>query len=200
MKVGKGGPLSQTDLEFLGYREIHEHKPWEFNLSERCRVFDGTASAGISKAEHWFIYLLADATNKDIEGAVTCAGSGVFPRGQLFVVVPKSLSVRRALAQCAGSAELVVFEDLMWGRIRELFTGYLKTRLSGMQEQKAGIQYVARKPSRMRLTAEACRSRRRAFSMWSLHSPAQRGKQILPSGTLSTSSQRHQPTTLASPS
>ena len=142
MKVGKGGPLSQTDLEFLGYREIHEHKPRGFELSERCRVFDGTASAGISKAKHWFIYLLADASNNDIEGVVACARSGVFSQEQLFVVVPKSLSVRKSLAQWAGRDQLVVFEDLMWERIRELFTRYLNARLIGMQEQKEGIQYV----------------------------------------------------------
>ena len=143
MNVGKGGPLSQTDLEFLGYREVHEHQSRDFSLSNRCRVFDGTAAAGVSSVKHWFIYLLADASNKDIEDVVACARSGAFPLEQPFVVVPKSLSVRRGLVQWVGSPrKLVVFEDLMWGRIKELFAGYLKARLSGMREHKAGIQYV----------------------------------------------------------
>ena len=142
MKIGKGGPLSQTDLEFLGYRDVTEHEPQDFGLSERCRVFDATASAGISSAQHWFIYLLADASNRDIEVMAACVGSGIFELKQLFVVVPSSLSSRRALTQWPYSAQVVVFEDLMWRRIRGLFAGYLEARLSHLQEQKAGIQYV----------------------------------------------------------
>ena len=142
MKIGKGGPLSRTDLEFLGYRDVNEHGPQDFGLSERCRVFDATASAGIASAQHWFIYLLADASNRDIEGMAACVGSGIFEPRQLFVVVPSSLSSRRALSQWPYSAQLVVFEDLMWKRIRGLFAGYLEAQLSHLQEQKAGIQYV----------------------------------------------------------
>ena len=142
MKVNKGGPLSRTDLEFLGYRAVKEHEPWDFELSDRCRVFEGTAVAGISSARHWFIYLLAGASNKDIQSVLSCARIGIFQPEQLFVVVPKSLSVRRALVDVAGSAQLEVFEDLMWKRIRDLFTPYLEVRLSGMQSYKAGIQYV----------------------------------------------------------
>ena len=143
MKEGKGGPLSTTDLKFLGYSEVKKQTPSDFALPGRCRVFAATTPAGISSAQHWFIYLLADCTNDDLVKVERSLKSGLFEGEEYHIVVPKSLFSRKALQPLKGPDRSVhVFEDLMWSKIHQEFGGYMQGLRKQLDDLKAGISYV----------------------------------------------------------
>ncbi|MDD9972723.1 MAG: NACHT domain-containing protein [Candidatus Poribacteria bacterium] len=139
MKVSKGGPLSKTDLEYLGYSKIEEHSLGDFSLPQRCRVFDATAPAGIGIVRHWFVYILADSTNRDLEDVVFALNGGLFKDEVCYIVIPRSLSDRNALAPIKS---VHIFEDLMWEKIRQEFTPYMARVGNLVNELKAGIPYI----------------------------------------------------------
>ena len=141
-KDGKSGPLSETDLEFLGYSTISTHQPSEFGLPERCRIFDAVAPAGVTTVRHWFIYALSDCTNNDIEKISSALNGDIFENEICQIVVPKSLSNRGTLISANYPHSVHVFEDLMWRRINQEFKPYmdrLNDRINGL---KSGIPYV----------------------------------------------------------
>ena len=139
---GRSGPLSRTDLAFLGYTDIHQHKSVDFGLRDRCRVFDGTVEAGVAQPRHWFIYLLADATNADIHDAARAVAGPMFEEEDIFVVIPKSLQGRKAIKDDFDAKQLRIFEDLMWERIRREFNPYMVNLGAQLRDLKAGIPYI----------------------------------------------------------
>ena len=139
MKDSKGGPLSKTDLEFLGYSEVEEHSPGDFALPQRCRVFDATTTAGISRVRHWFVYLLADCTNRDMEDIASALKNDIFKNEDYYIVIPRSLSRRPALTPIKP---VHIFEDLMWNKIHQEFTPYMERVGNLVNDLKAGIPYI----------------------------------------------------------
>ena len=141
-KDGRSGPLSHPDLAFLGYTDVHRHRPADLGLRDRCRVFDGTVEAGVAQPRHWFVYLLADATNADIQDAARGISGPPFDKEDVFVVIPKSLQGRRAIQDNFDAKKLRIFEDLMWERIRREFRPYMANLGAHLLDLKAGIPYI----------------------------------------------------------
>jgi len=151
MKDGKGGPLSETDLEFLGYLNV---KPYpnvkneqDFGLPEHCRVFCATASAGISHVNHWFVYLLAECTNDDLKKVESqLKDRRLFENETCYIVVPKTLSKRPAFKSLKRAIESPmeahVFEELMWTKISQAFDKYMNDTRDQIKYFKTGISYI----------------------------------------------------------
>lgn len=139
MKDSKGGPLSKTDLEFLNYSDVEEHPPTDFALPQRCRVFDATTPAGISSVRHWFIYLLADCSNHDMEDIASALKNDVFKNEEYYIVIPRSLSRRPSLTPIKP---VRIFENLMWDKIHREFTPYMERVGNLVNDLKAGIPYI----------------------------------------------------------
>ena len=152
MKNEKAGPLSETDLRFLDYYKIKSEKPVDLRLPARCRVFNAVAQAGIDEIRHWFIYLLRDCSNSDIEQVKFVLGdeNGLFKNELCYVVVPKMISDRVALQPLKNVAKVLVFEDLIWSQINKKFGRYMEKfqeRIKGLSTEIHYIEPPARKQS-----------------------------------------------------
>ena len=139
----KSGPLSTTDLEFLGYSEVKQEAPGRFSLPDRCRVFDATAHAGIGSVRHWFIYLLGDCTNDDLKKVESVLKNDLFGDEECHIVIPKTLSSRSVIGSMKKFHNQVhVFEDLMWSKIQREFEEYIRALRGRVDNLKMDIPYV----------------------------------------------------------
>ena len=139
----KSGPLSKTDLEFLGYSEIERKTPGNFSLPDRCRVFDATARAGIGSIRHWFVYLLGECTSDDLKKVESALKSDLFRDKECHIVIPKSLSSRSVIRSMIKSHNQVhMFEDLIWSKIQQVFEEYIRDLRGRVDNLKMHIPYV----------------------------------------------------------
>ena len=139
----KSGPLTTTDLEFLGYSEIEQKTPGNFSLPDRCRVFGATARAGIRDVRHWFVYLLGDCTNDDLKKIGSSLKGDLFRNEECHIVIPKSLSSRSIIKSMKESYNQVyIFEDLMWSKIQREFEEYIRDLRGRVDNLKMDIPYV----------------------------------------------------------
>ena len=148
-KIGKSGPLVDTDLKFLGYHEVESKKAEDFGLGQTpCRVFEAHIRAGIAEDTHWFIYLLARCSDEDIrhtESVVTGKNS-LFEREKCYIVVPKSLFDQdaNAIKQLKKANRVYCFDDLMWKKIQEIFSEYIQKQATRIKDLQA--KYYVEEP------------------------------------------------------
>ena len=128
-KVGKSGPLAEIDLEFLGYHDVEKMNSQDFGLQQQlCRVFKTRIRAGIAEDIHWFIYLLTGCRDEDIrnvESAVLDVRS-IFEEEKCYIVIPESMSGRKALKRLEDKGLVYVFENLMWEKVQQAFSEYIQ--------------------------------------------------------------------------
>ena len=127
-KDGKTGPLSAADLKFLGYEVEDRSKDLgDFGLPpfQHCRLFNAVIRAGIDKISSWFVYLLSDCPNDDIECVKRALESDVFKGERCHIVAPQSVYERTTLQPLKRDFSVHAYEDLMWTRVRQAFEGYM---------------------------------------------------------------------------
>ena len=135
-RQGRSGPLTQTDLELLGYHQIVPLS----NDGGRFRLFVAQTRAGIGNSTHAFVYPLTTAREQDIREIERLVVDGVLKRShdpdEIYVVVPKGLQNRPKLNS------VHIYEDLMWGKIEADFSEYMERFQKGMEDLMRGIYYV----------------------------------------------------------
>ena len=136
-KPGKSGPLTQADLELLGY-----HKITPLQTTGQFRLFVARTRAGIGEAAHAFVYPLTTAQEHDISQVEKMVAANVLGRDQgvseTYVVIPKGLQIRPK----PGQGNLVVYEDLMWEKIQADFSEYMEEFQQSTETLLRGVSYV----------------------------------------------------------
>ena len=131
----KSGPLTQVDLEILGYRKITR-----LPAEGRFRLYIAQTRAGIGHSTHAFVYPLASAEEQDIQEIERLVTDGVLKRShdpdKIYVVVPKGLQSKPKLES------IYIYEDLMWKKIEADFSEYMERSRQGMEDLMRGIYYV----------------------------------------------------------
>ena len=131
----KSGPLTQVDLEILGYRKITR-----LPAEGRFRLYIAQTRAGIGHSTHAFVYPLVSAEEQDIQEIERLVTDGVLKRShdpdKIYVVVPKGLQSKPKLES------IYIYEDLMWTKIEADFSEYMERSRQGMEDLMRGIYYV----------------------------------------------------------
>ena len=128
-KVGKSGPLVETDLEFLGYHNVKREPPQDFGChQQRCRIFKAHIRAGITEHIHWFVYLLTECIDEDIRNVeeAVLGKRSIFAEEKCYIVIPESMSGRNVLTQLKDKDRVYVFEELMWEKVQQAFSEYIQ--------------------------------------------------------------------------
>ncbi|MFO1205185.1 MAG: NACHT domain-containing protein [Burkholderiales bacterium] len=112
--------FTSEDLELLGYVSAEEVATPGAQGFTRFRAI---AQAGLEQIEFHFIYIKADCSAEQL----AIASSHALPGTTTYVVHPRSLKlVRSTLDRTFGKrARIHEVEDLIWGRLNQLFTEYL---------------------------------------------------------------------------
>ena len=148
-KTSRSGPLTQDDLELLGYHAVEEIAPsklGEIGLSPDggCRLFSALAQAGIGESLHAFAYLRADARGQDAQGLEKAIASGTLERAlgvsDTYVVAPSSI-LNRPMLKPLGSRPRA-YEDLMWGKIQSEVSEYMDGFQRMTKHLQEGVLYV----------------------------------------------------------
>ena len=151
-KMGRSGPLTETDLELLGYHVVElatDENLRKVGLSPpgrgRCHLFTARAQAGIGESIHAFAYLLSDAREQDAHDLERAISSGMLAKtlgaSETYVVVPNSL-LGKPMLKPLGRLKVRprAYENLMWEKIQSEVSEYMK----GLQQrteyhQKGGV-------------------------------------------------------------
>ena len=141
-KFAKSGPLTKTDLGFLGYVEVQTERGSDLP-QDRFRVYSANTRAGIARVKHFFVYLLGSCREKEVELVAQAVASGKLSGGsQIFVVYPKSISNLRAWKSESLRGKIYVYEDLMWERLESVFNDYMSTLSGRVAEICTGMNYI----------------------------------------------------------
>lgn len=119
--------FSKTDLEFLGYEEARL-----VPLADEVGfdIYETKARAGLETLDHRFFYLKSDCTVDNI-----AAAAKHIQRGQsAYVVYPRSIKVTKQTIQnrFGKEAKLYEQEELVWSRLKALFSDYLASLATGV--------------------------------------------------------------------
>ena len=133
--------LSEKDLELLGYTNV-VRKDSDRNEGDPWRLFDATALAGVRHVTHRFAYIGTSAT---LEQARRLQKQ-VNLNSDFFLVTPRSgISIENLKGIFGTYANVSYFEDLIWSRLQEQFSEYVKSLNDGITKEK---YYVAPRSSK----------------------------------------------------